>query len=317
MNAILRHTATLAIAFAATLPAADSRLVNLVMPGATVIAGVNVAQAKATPFGQYVLTLVAPHDPQIQALATLTGFDPRRDVTELLAATSGGAGATSGLALARGVFPTETVIAAATVAGAATESYQNFTILKSPDGLKGLAFLDSSLAVFGDVVNVKGAIDRQSPGARHLPAAVVAQIGQLSAANDAWVVTTVSPAGLRPPSMASTVPGLNAQALQQVQRATVAVKLGADVKLTAQAQLDTPQNATTLAGMLQLVANMAQMQAQKNPDAAALAKALLFSADGSTVSVTFSFPGEQLRKLTEPRQRGGHTAPQPAGHKSL
>lgn len=317
MNAILRHTATLAIAFAATLPAADSRLVNLVMPGATVIAGVNVAQAKATPFGQYVLTLVAPHDPQIQALATLTGFDPRRDVTELLAATSGGAGATSGLALARGVFPTETVIAAATVAGAATESYQNFTILKSPDGLKGLAFLDSSLAVFGDVVNVKGAIDRQSPGARHLPAAVVAQIGQLSAANDAWVVTTVSPAGLRPPSMASTVPGLNAQALQQVQRATVAVKLGADVKLTAQAQLDTPQNATTLAGMLQLVANMAQMQAQKNPDAAALAKSLLFSADGSTVSLTFSFPGEQLRRLTEPRQHGGQTAPQPAGHKSL
>jgi hypothetical protein len=315
MNATLRHTATLAMVFAATLPAADSRLVGLVMPGATVIAGVNVAQAMASPFGQYVLTLVAPHDPQFQALAALTGFDPRRDVTELLAATGGSAGFTGGLALARGAFPVEAITAAA--AGAATETYRNVVILKSPDGLQGLAFPDPTLAVIGDLASVKGAIGRQSPGAPRLGPAVVSRIGQLSAANDAWVLTTVSPAGLRPPSAAPTVPGLNLEALGQIQQASLAVRLGADVRVTAQAQVDTEQNATTLAGMLQLVANMAQMQAQKNPGAAAFAKSVGIAANGSTVAVTFSMPEAQLRQLVQPRERGRETAPQPAGHKSL
>ena len=302
---------------AGTLPAADSRLVSLVMPNATVIAGVNVTQAKASPFGQYVLTLVTPHDPQLQALTALTGFDPRRDVTELLAATAGGTGSGAGLALARGTFPVQTIVAAATVAGAASETYNSVTILKSPQGLQGLAFLDSTLAVFGDMDSVKGAIGRQSPGAPHLGSAVVSRIAQLSAANDAWVLTTVPPASLHPPSAAPTVPGLNAMALQQIQQATIAVKLGANVTVTAQAQVDTAQNAATLAGMLQFLANMAQTQAQKNPDAAVLAQSLITSADGSTLTLTFSVPEALIRQMVESGQRGRETAPHPAGHKSL
>jgi hypothetical protein len=146
---------------------------------------------------------------------------------------------------------------------------------------------------------------------------VVSRIGQLSAANDAWVLTTVPPAGLHPPSAAPTVPGLNLQALQQIQQATLAVKFGAIVTVAAQAQVDTPQNATTLAGMLQLAANLAQMQAQKAPDAAAFAKSLGIAANGSSVAVTFSMPEERFRQLVQPRERGRETAPQPAGHKSL
>ena len=146
---------------------------------------------------------------------------------------------------------------------------------------------------------------------------MVAQIGQLSGANDAWVLTTVPPAGLHLPSAAPKMPGLNLQALQQIQQASLAVKLGASVTVAAHAQVDTPQNAATLAGILQLLANMAQMQAQKNPDAAALAKSLGVSADGSTVAVTFTLPEETLQQLVAPKERGHGTAPQPAGHKSL
>src|SRR5208283_867708 len=115
MKATLRSSATLVMVFAGTLPAADSRLVGLVMPDATVIAGVNVTQAKASPFGQYVLGLVTPHDRQLQALATLTGFDPRQDVSELLVATNTGGRAVAGLVLARGTFHVDTLTAAATL----------------------------------------------------------------------------------------------------------------------------------------------------------------------------------------------------------
>jgi hypothetical protein len=67
--------------------------------------------------------------------------------------------------------------------------------------------------------------------------------------------------------------------------------------------LDTPQNATTLAGMLQLLANMAQMQAQKAPQAAALAQSLTFSADGTSVSASFSLPEAQMQQLMQSRQQ--------------
>ena len=47
-------TATLLAVFSGALPAADPRLLKLVMPDAKVLADVNVDQAKASPFGQYV-----------------------------------------------------------------------------------------------------------------------------------------------------------------------------------------------------------------------------------------------------------------------
>ena len=47
---------------AALSAAADPQLLNLVMPDAQVMAGVNVEQAKTTPFGQYVLSQIQPKD---------------------------------------------------------------------------------------------------------------------------------------------------------------------------------------------------------------------------------------------------------------
>lgn len=301
MNRTLRNAVPLAMLFAAVLPASDPQLVSLVMPDAAVIAGVNVTQAKASPFGQYLMTLIASHSQELQAIVAVTGFDPRQDVTELLAASSGGASSAAGLVLARGTFAVEAITAAATKAGATTETYQNTAILKAPNGIQALALLDPTLAAFGDLASVKAAIDRQSPGAQHLSAAVVAQIGQLSGANDAWVLTTVPPAGLHFPGAAPNIPGLNLQALQQIQQASLAVKLGASVTLTGQAQADTPQNAATLAGLLQLLANTAQLQAQKSPDAAALAKSLSVAASGSTIILTFSIPEALIQQWAQPR----------------
>ncbi len=82
MTARILLTATLATTFASVLPAVDPHLLSLVMPDANVLAGVNVATAKNTPFGQYVLTQLAPKDQEFQKMAVLTGFDPRQDLIE-------------------------------------------------------------------------------------------------------------------------------------------------------------------------------------------------------------------------------------------
>src|SRR5689334_17597978 len=157
---------TLFTAFSGVLSAADPQLLNLVMPDAKVIAGVNVEQAKGTVFGQYVLNQIQTHDADMQKLVTLTGFDPRRDVREVLVASNGTASSQShtGLALAKGTFDVAKITAAATMAGkdVATESYGGLTILEDAKGLNGIAFLDSTTVVAGDVANVKAAIDRRT-----------------------------------------------------------------------------------------------------------------------------------------------------------
>src|ERR1035437_8222901 len=173
-------TATLLTAFSGALSAADPQLMNLVMPDAKVLAGVNVGQAKGTQFGQYVLNQLQSHDAQMQQLVALTGFDPRRDVSELLVASDGVAGSRKGLALASGNFDIAKITAAATVAGVVTEVYHGFTILEDPKNKEaGIVFLDQTRVAAGDIASVKGAIDRlKTP--QPLPGAVIVKADQWS-----------------------------------------------------------------------------------------------------------------------------------------
>jgi hypothetical protein len=53
--------------------------------------------------------------------------------------------------------------------------------------------------------------------------------------------------------------------------------------------------------MLQLVANMLQLQASQNPQAAAIGKALTVSSSGTAVNVSLTLPQDQFQKLLKPQ----------------
>src|SRR5262245_49300492 len=141
-------SATLLAGFAGVLSAsaADPQLLSLVMPDAKVLAGVNVEQAKGTQFGQYILNQIQSHDAEMQKLIAATGFDPRRDVREVLVASNGSAQSQTGLALARGNFDVAKITATATAHGVSTESYSGVTILQDQKSKHpgAIAFLDST-----------------------------------------------------------------------------------------------------------------------------------------------------------------------------
>ena len=305
MSARLLTSAALISALCGALPgmAADPQLLTLVMPDATVLAGVNVQQAITTPFGQYVLAQIqSQQQQQLQALITLTGFDPTQDVTELLVA-SDAAPAHTGLALARGTFPVAQIAAAATLEKAVTEKYSGVTILEDPKQTHGFAFPNGTLVIAGDIANVKAAIDRLKAPAS-LPAAVTVEVNHWSGANDAWVITTVPPSALHPPSSAPKVPGVGGQgavAFQAIQSGAAGVKFGNVVTLTAQAQADNAADAESMAGVLQMLASMAQLQASSDPTAAALAQSLKISASGAAVNISVSLPEAQFEQLTQPK----------------
>jgi hypothetical protein len=305
MKAQILTTATLLTVLSGALPAADPRLLNLVMPDATVLAGVNVDQAKTTPFGQYVLTtLLQSQAQQLQQLATLTGFDPRQDLHELLLASTSAPGNKTGLALVRGIFDAAKIAAAAQSAGAGVETYGGVSIFEDPKHQNGFAFLDSTVAVAGDLANVKAAIDRRT-GGPSIPVALATQVNQLSSAEDAWAISTVPPSTLRPPAAVAPAMGANMQnALQKIESASGGVKFGPVVVVTGQAQAATPKDATSLGDVLQFFVNMAQMQAAQHPEAAALAQSLVVTTQGSTVKITLSLPEDQIQKLVKPQAAG-------------
>jgi hypothetical protein len=291
-------TATLLTAFSGALSAADPQLLNLVMPDAKVLAGVNVDQAKGTQFGQFVLNQLQTHDAQMQQLVALTGFDPRRDVSELLVSSDGVAGSKTGLALARGNFDIAKITAAATVAGAATEVYNGFTILEDPKNKEaGIVFLDPTRVAAGDIASVKGAIDRlKTP--QLLPAAVIVKVNQWSLSQDAWGIATVPPDSLVP----ANAPGAQNPLFnvgKSVQAAAGGVKFGALVVFSGEAQCDTAQNAKTLGDMIQLLINMAQMQANLDPTAAALIKSVTVTANGNLMKIQASLPQDVFQQLLQ------------------
>src|SRR5690242_112395 len=132
----LKTLALAAVVFAASAFAAvDPVLLNLVMPDAKILSGIQVDQSIASPFGQYVLTQMQAGDAGFQKFILSTGFDPRRDLHEVLAATNSDGSSTTvtAIVLCRGVFVPSQILAAATQQGGSITQYKGFNIIADPD----------------------------------------------------------------------------------------------------------------------------------------------------------------------------------------
>lgn len=310
------------VMFAALLPAADPLLMNLLMPDAKVVAGINVEQAKNSPFGQFLLLRAPTGDQGLAKLTATTGFDPRRDLNEVLMATMGQPGQ-QGLVLARGAFDSERILAAATAAGHTVEAYNGVNILTGKEGelTHAVAFLGDSIAIAGDLDSVKGAIDRRTNNFSAIDATLAAQVQQLSGSLDAWSVSTVPVAALTHEPVPNTnLNGmLNSDVLKNIQQASGGVKFGAIVQISAEAVANSSQNATALADVIHFLGNMVQANAPAASAAAitGLVQSLNVQTDGSTVKVALAIPEQQLESLVNSAHSEHQNGSAHSPHKKL
>ena len=316
MNARILTATAVVTALSGALPAkaADQQLLNLLMPDAKVVAGVNVVQAKSSPFGQYILQQIQlQNGTHLSEFAVQTGFNPTQDVQELLVGTSATSATPrkeNGLVLARGNFNVAGITAAATQHGALVETYRGATIIQDPKRMTGIAFVNTTLVVAGDIANVKAALDRQSAPAV-LPASLLAQINEWSNSQDAWVVSAVPPSSLHPKAGAPKIPGVGPgqDAFQSIQQAAGGVRFGSIITVKAQGQADTAQSAQQMSDALKFLANLAQMQGGSDAAAQALLQSLNISSTSNYLNVSVSMPSDQLVGLVTPK-RATRTRPQ-------
>jgi hypothetical protein len=304
----MRHLfsfATLLLAGAGWVSAAvDPALLSLLMPDAKIVAGVQVQQAETSALGQYLMSQMqsAAH---LEALAQTTGFDPRRDVTEIVAASSGAN--RTGVLVARGFFQPQRIAAMAAAAGGTVFNYKGLDLIGANGG-NGLVFLDGSTVAVGDVANLKGVIDRRGNGGQ-IADTLKQKAIDTSAVNDAWVVSVTPLGDLLSAAGAGNVQQLNM--LQTVRQVAAGVKFGAStVKLTGEAVTKSNEDAQALADVMRFLASMVQARAN-GPDAAraaALVDAAKFSAEGSVMRLTLELPESQVEEMLQAPQRRNRAA---------
>ena len=298
--------------------AADPQLLNLVMPDAQVMAGMNVTNAEISPLGQYLLNKLTTNDPGFQNFVSETGFDPTKDVTEVLAASSGSQTSPSGLLLAKGTFNVSQLLSAiAKDTNHQVSTYGGDTLITSTKATDtfAVAFSGGSIAIAGDVTSVKAAIDR-SGGVNSISPALAAQVQALSTTEDAWSVSIASLGALIPGSAGSSATGMAGQTLQivkNIQSANSGVKFGANVQFTAQAVADTPQDATSLADVIKMVVSLAAMstagQGGEGAAIAQLVQSLQVSASGATVNLSATVPETQIESILNAAAKTSDSTP--------
>ncbi len=277
--------------------AADPGLLSLMPPDVKAVAGIEVAQARSSAFGQFLLSRMAP-----------TGFDPSQSVTEIVAASDGGpkTSASHWLIAGTGAFDVQKLTAAAQAGGGTVSSFNGLTIVTRPaqgkaQGPTSIAFLDASTGVMGDIASVQTAIQQWQSKA---PAnsALLDKVNQVSGNQDFWFVTLVSPsqftAGL--PAANGLAQGNGAALLAAINQLSGGVHFGDTVTLSAQAVARSDKDAQALADVVRFAASLTQLNRQNNPTAGQLAT-LLDGLDLKTAAnvttLSLAIPEQDLEQL--------------------
>lgn len=302
--------------------AVDAGLLALVPPDVKVFSGLDLERARSSEFGQYMTGKMNITDHDFDQFVRDSGFDPRRDLQQVLFAVTSqdASGQTSSFAvLARGNFDQERIKTAAKTKGMVPQSFQGVTLFvdksqtdKSQNkGPSAFAFLGDGVAVMGETGTVKKIIANRGT-ATVLEPAMQAQVSKVGD-NDAWFVSFLSGEHLANHlnQTQSNANGSNqpanpmlpqAQALQSILQASGGMRFGNTVDFSFDAVTRSPKDATSLADVVRFFASMLQMSRQKDPRAEIAASAfdnMNLTTDGDAMHFSISLPEKSLEQLME------------------
>lgn len=297
---------------AAIVPAADPTLMNLVMPDARMISGFDVERAKTSPFGQFLLSQMASSDPSFEQFVTATGFDPRRDLHEVLIASSGTPDNARGVLLFRGSFDAPRIVAMAKLNGATIKPYKGIEILSGTKsggpwsfnmgGTKtdgAFTFLDNGTAVLGDARSLRAVIDRRGVGRGPNPR-LAARVRQLSEQYHAWGVSMLPVADWSSKVPDENVSGvMQGDALRSIEESSGGIRFGEEIEISGEAVTRSEKDAVALADVIRFLTGLMQLN-QKDARISGPAKILQsldLRTEGNVMKLSLRFPEADLEKF--------------------
>jgi hypothetical protein len=306
---------------ASAFSAVDAGLLALVPPDSQLVSGVHVTQSRVSPFGQFLISQFQTEHSDLQDLVKQTGFDPGKDVTEVLLTFNGKPKDGGGLVLARGNFDPDRIKTAAVAKGATVESYLGTDLIvasgNGPNKQNAVvAFLSRSLAVAGDRDSVKYAIAHANMAQpQGLNPALLAKVNAISSSADVWFVSFVPGSTVLPEVMHTPAAGSsgNAQAaaIQSIVQSSGSIRFGDQIALSFQAETRSDKDATSLADVVRFVSSLIQMRRDSDPHFSPLATALdnmQLTTSGNTLSLALSIPEKDFEQFASQMHAGHKTA---------
>jgi hypothetical protein len=247
------------------------------------------------------------NDTKLEQFATETGFDPRHDVSEIVVASNWKQNTPDNrwIVAAHGAFNVSKITSTAQANGGVIAPYQGIDVvthLASSDAQvdTGLAFLDSSTALVGDLTSIKAAIDRKKSNAP-ADSSVLAKAQAVSSGNDFWFVTLVPLS-----NFSSSIPDPNLSGAMQgnllagINQMSGGIRFGDTVTISAEAVTRSEKDAQALVDVVKFFAGLVQLNRQKNPAAgqvATLLDTLKTSTAGNVTTISLAIPEQQLEQL--------------------
>lgn len=296
------------VALASLALALDPRLTAVMMKDPKLVAGINVEQARNSPFGQLLLSNLKDDDAGLQKLLSETGFDPRKDILEVLVAASAVKNPQNGIVAVRGIFNQTKINSFVRTLGATPVNYNGVEVFISPaskEGSMGFAFFGDSILVAGAESELKAAIDRQKAGTGGFSADMVTKVNYWSGRHDAWMISNEPISGFGPFPAQGTAPG--GLSVDSIRAASAGVRFGSVVEVNAEATMRSAQDATAFADVIRFITSMVKMnQDPKNAPPQQLTKMLdtmTLNTSGTQVNISFSMPESDLESLIAPKPR--------------
>ncbi len=286
----------------------DTGLLAMAPAETILLTSVDVSRTSTSPFGQYFLKRMNNEDEHFRQMINQTGFDPRRDLQQIVFAGLTRPGTPEGrfVLLARGTFDGARIANAATTHGAKviTDNSGNTIYLQGQQNHAfAFSFPDTGLAIMGDLASVQEVLAHRAT-ASSLDPQLISFANEVGSSNDVWFATLMSGAylGLNSPAPALT----SAQALQSISQSAGGMQFGDTVNMVFDANTKSAQDATSLADVIRFVGNMIQMQSGSDSRSAIAAEALQnmqVQTNGSSVHATAAITEDKLEQLA--RASGG------------
>jgi hypothetical protein len=264
----------------------DPALAALAPPDATMLAGARMESIRSTPL--YRKLLASRALARFDEWARETGFDPRRDVRELLIASSG----KGALVEARGTFRPHAF------EGMVKGSYKGYTLYTRDR--EGVALVDASTAIAGNLSTVRAALDRRESGDRSGPAELLARARQIPPQNQIWSVSNGFDNFITERIPESGNAANVGRILRSLENTTAAADLHAGINGYLKGLCRTEQDAKNLGDTARGLVGLGRLSVPENqPEMLHLWDGIKVDQQQRTIEITVAIPEELAEKLVD------------------
>jgi hypothetical protein len=261
------------------------------------VAGIDVQQLKDSPFGKFLLKRLPPPGKGWQEALQLSGFDPQRDLQEVVV-TADSPDRKTGLMILKGTFRLDQIASLASAHGAMSD-YRGKALIRAPKSATSVGILDQNVLVIGPDAEVKKLVDRQADAST--PAgAVGTKASELGQQHQVWMIAKGSPADLAGTVRNPNVRGvLSGSLLQTIEQIALGVHFAEQVTIRGEANLREAQNAAALVDVMRFLIDMARSNGNAGGGIGQLLGSLEMKPEGATIHFSMKAAEAEIERLFE------------------